>query len=175
MKEPQSSGKEVRTREMSDNEDNDDSEVGNCFTFKYSHIYILTQETNNLLTQNAPPPPMKFSRPRGGAGPALRATFKPTPLFRPRPSPEPNISLTKMVSDATPLRQASNQPATLEEKVDMLLMNVHELRFGRGQPSRPRRTQRLPPRRFKPAPIRSRSPIRTAKLVSGGHICSFHE
>jgi hypothetical protein len=31
MQEPESRGKEVQTQEMSDNEDDEDSEVGNCF------------------------------------------------------------------------------------------------------------------------------------------------
>jgi hypothetical protein len=58
-----------------DDDDGDDSEV----------------ETEKV------PPPMKFARPRAGAGPALKATFRPQPLFVPSLSPEPNL-LKKAVS-----------------------------------------------------------------------------
>jgi hypothetical protein len=53
--------------------------------------------THNMLTQDVHvPPPMKFARPRAGAGPPLKAIFKPKPLFLPSPSPDPAESLAKV-------------------------------------------------------------------------------
>jgi hypothetical protein len=69
-----SQGKDTPASASALSGDDDDSEV----------------EAHKYLTENVPPP-IKFSRPRAGAGPALKATFKPQPLFVSSPSPEPDV------------------------------------------------------------------------------------
>lgn len=165
--ESQGKGKESQAAAVSDDED--DEVIHSKALLLSADACIVAKEM--VHTTVAVQPPMKFSRPRAGAGPLLKATFKPKPLFAPSPSPEPStlrkaVSVHAIAVEKT-LTQRMYQPATLEEKIDLLLTDVHKLNFF-GYPSnaQPRTPRRLAPRRFKPAPVRNRSPARTMKLVS---------
>jgi hypothetical protein len=68
------------------------------------------------------PPLMRFARPRGGAGPALKVKSKDIPLFRASPEVQdkPLLQKVEAIYHATRMKLNITQSLTMEEKIDIL-------------------------------------------------------